>query len=113
MQEFIAALKPINVEQLESEMRAAFEKKYHGLSTDQKSIRFFLDDDLSDEDKKSVEAIYEAHTPIETDDQAVERKRTAKKDLRQTLREFDKSKVRKYDDLLPYLEALISLAVDD
>lgn len=111
--EITVDLKPINVGQLDGDVRAAFPNHYKGLSTDQKSIRFFVDDDLTEADVKAIQAIYEAHVPTETDEQASERKRTAKKELRQALKDFDKAKIQKMADLLPYFEALIRLAVDD
>lgn len=106
-------IKPINVGQLEGEMRAAFPSQYKGLSTDQESIRFFVDEDFSESDQAALAALYEAHTPTETDEQTVNRKRTARQELRQALRDFDKSKVTKFADLLPYLESAFKLLAQD
>jgi len=112
MQEFSAPLKPINVGQLDGEMRAAFGKRYQGLSTDQKTIRFFVDDDLSKEDQAAVEAVYEAHTPTETDEQAVERKQRNRKDAYAVLRQFKRADILSLADALPYLEAVVAIMVD-
>lgn len=112
MKEIAAELKALNIGQLDGEIRAAFGKRFFGLSTDQKAVRFHVDDDFGDEDKKALLALYEAHTPTETDEQVVERKRGEKRDLRQTLKGFDRANIRNVADILPYLEALIKLAAE-
>lgn len=113
MQELTYERKPMNVAQLDGEFRAAFEARYHGLSTDQNSIRFFFDDDLSKEDTAAAAALYEAHTPEETDEQAETHKRAAKRELRQLLRNFDDTNVRSLADIAPYLKAAFRLLAQD
>lgn len=104
--------KPINVRQLETEMRGTFSTKYTGLSTDGENIRFFFDE-LTGEDMLIVKAIYDAHVPTETEDQADARRKTAKATLRNLLRQFKRGDVRSLTDALPYLEALVILVLSD
>lgn len=111
--EISADIKPINIQQLEAEIRVAFPTQYKGLSTDQTSIRFFVDDNLTKSDVQIIRALYAAHVPSETDDQAVSRKRTAKQELRQILKGFDKSTVKSLADVAPYLEAAFRLLAQD
>ncbi len=78
--EIIADIKPINIAQLETEIRATFQARYHGLSTDQAHIRLFVDDDFSEADVEILKALYATHTPVETDAAATERKQRSVED---------------------------------
>lgn len=113
MQEINVALKPMNIGQLETAIREVFGARYLGMSTDQKRARLFVENDFTSEEIAAVEAIYEAHTPEETDEQAEQRKRNAKRQHRQLLRQFKKADIRTLEDALPFLEAVIKLIAQD
>lgn len=107
-------LKPLHIGQLESEIRAVFDKgQYLGLSTDQKGVSLFVIDDLSDDDEKAMIAIYDAHAPEETDEQAEQRKRGSRKNARTLLKQFKRAEIRSLAEAMPYLEALIHIVADD
>lgn len=113
MQEINVALKPMNIGQLETAIREEFGARYLGMSTDQKRARLFVEDDFEMRDTEILIAIYEAHTPEETDEQAERRKRNAKKQHHQLLRQFKKADIRTIEDALPFLEAVIKLIAQD
>jgi hypothetical protein len=82
-------IKPINIAQLETEIRVTFPTRYHGLSTDQTHIRLFVDDDFSEADVEILKALYAAHTPVETDAAATARKQKTVEDAIKALQAID------------------------
>ncbi len=110
--EIIFTRKPVNTRQLEIDLRAVFAERYTGLSSDSENIIFYLDKP-TDEDVQIIRALYEAHTPTETDDERETRKRSNRTALRAFIRNYSRTEIRSLVDLLPYIEALFFLVADE